>query len=316
MANTLVTGGCGVIGGFLVRRLLQEERVTILDDLSSGQLSHISDIRENSGLKFIKGSVTDLETTVENMRGIKKVYHLAANGDVRYRPEKSTRMDFDVNSLGTYNVLESMRRLDVPEIVFSSTSSVYGIADLIPTPESYGPLFPESLYGASKLAAESMISSFSSLYGIKASIYRFANIVAPVSRTIGKNVVPDFIDKLRTDNRILHILGDGYQRKSYLYVEDCVDGMIYLSQKQKRKVDILNLGNDDAITVNEIADIIIHEMNLKNVAKEYTGGKVGWKGDIPLTFLDITKSKSLGWTPKHNSAESVRLSAHALINNI
>lgn len=313
MAKILVTGGSGVIGSFLVKRLLHDNSVVILDDLSSGQLSHIAEIKDDDNLEFIKGSVTDLDTLIESMRGVETVYHLAANGDVRYRPDKSTRMDFDINSTGTYNVLEAMRRLDVTRLTFSSTSSVYGLADVVPTPESYGPLLPESLYGGSKLAAEGMISSFASLYGIKSSIYRFANIVAPISRTIGKNVIPDFIDKLHVNNKNLLILGDGYQRKSYLYVDDCVDGMIYLSEKQQKIVDIFNLGTEDNISVNEIADIVIEEMHLESVTKEYTGGKVGWKGDVPLTFLDIKKGKSLGWEPGHNSSESVRLSARGLL---
>jgi UDP-glucose 4-epimerase len=313
MRSCLVTGGAGVIGSFLVKRLLLDSTVNVIDDLSSGELSHLDDVLGGQNIKFKKGTVTNQNDLLEMMRGTDTVFHLAANGDVRYRPDKPNDMDLNINTIGTYNVLEGMRKLDISNLIFSSTSSVYGLADIIPTPESYGPLYPESLYGSSKLAAEGLISAYSSLYGIKASIFRFANIVAPITRTIGKNVIPDFIDKLRATPDKLLILGDGNQRKSYLYVEDCIDGMLYLYRKQTRKVDLFNLGTVDTITVNEIADIIMAEMKLTNAKKEYTGGKIGWKGDVPLTFLDISKSKKFGWSPKHNSAESVRLSARGLL---
>ena len=316
MRNCLVTGGAGVIGSFLVNRIYNDYNVRIIDDLSSGEISHISDLITKTRISFKKGSVISIDDVIEIMKGCDVVFHLAANGDVRYRPEKSNDIDLKINTLGTYNVLEAMRKLDVANIIFSSTSSVYGLASKIPTSEDYGPLFPESLYGSSKLAAESLISAYSSLYGIKATILRFANIVAPISRTIGKNVIPDFIDKLKISPDKLLILGDGNQTKSYLYVDDCIDGILYLSAKQTRNVDIFNLGTVDTISVNEIADIIMEEMHLPSSRKEYTGGKVGWIGDIPLTFLDITKAKKMGWTPRHNSAESVRLSARGLLNRL
>lgn len=315
MERCLVTGGAGVIGSFLVKRLLPNCKVSVLDDLSSGELSHISDLVSKSRINFKKGSVTSLADVNDSIKGSDTVFHLAANGDVRYRPDKPNDMDFNINTVGTYNVLEAMRRFDVPNIIFSSTSSVYGLASKVPTSEDYGPLFPESLYGSSKLAAEGMISAYSSLYGIRASIFRFANIVAPISRKIGKNVIPDFIDKLKASPDKLLILGDGNQRKSYLYVDDCVDGMLFLFEKQKRNVDLFNLGTVDTITVNGIADIIMEEMKLTSAAREYTGGKIGWKGDVPLTFLDISKAKEFGWVPKHNSAESVRLSARGLLQD-
>lgn len=313
MENCLVSGGAGVIGSFLVKRLLPNCNVSVLDDLSSGEMSHISDLVSKSRIKFKKGSVTSYADVKESIGGSDTVFHLAANGDVRYRPDKPNDMDFNINTVGTYNVLEAMRKLDIPNIIFSSTSSVYGLASKVPTSEDYGPLFPESLYGSSKLAAEGMISAYSSLYGIKASIFRFANIVAPISRKIGKNVIPDFIDKLKASPNKLLILGDGNQRKSYLYVDDCIEGMLFLSEKQTGKVDLFNLGTVDTITVNGIADIIMEEMHLTSASREYTGGNIGWKGDVPLTFLDISKAKKLGWVPKHNSAESVRLSARGLL---
>ena len=315
MQNCLVTGGAGVIGSFLVKRLVHECRVNVIDDLSSGEMSHISDLVSESRIGFKKGSVTSPDDIIQSMKGMDTVFHLAANGDVRYRPDKPNDMDLKINAIGTYNVLEAMRMNDVPNIIFSSTSSVYGLASKVPTSEGYGPLYPESLYGSSKLAAEGLISAYSSLYGIKASIFRFANIVAPISRTIGKNVIPDFIDKLKASPSKLLILGDGNQRKSYLYVDDCIDGMLFLFGKQTRSVDLFNLGTVDTITVNEIADIVMEEMGLASAKKEYTGGKIGWKGDVPLTFLEISKARKMGWVPKHNSAESVRLSVVGLLNN-
>jgi len=315
MSRALVTGGAGVIGSFLVKSLVGKINVAVIDDLSSGKIQNIGSLVNAGKIDFTKGSVVNVAEIEKSMKDVDTVYHLAANGDVRYRPDKPNDTDLIINTIGTYNVLEAMRKLDVKNIVFSSTSSVYGLANVVPTPETYGPLFPESIYGSSKLAAEGLITAYSALYGMKVSIFRFANVVAPISREIGKNVIPDFVDKLHSNQGKLLILGDGNQKKSYLYVDDCVAGLLYLPEKQNKKVDVFNLGTYDTISVNEIADIVIHEMKLKDVTKEYTGGNIGWKGDVPLTFLDISKASALGWKPKYYSRQSVEKSAGGLLSH-
>ena len=224
----LVTGGAGVIGSAMVRRLLKDRRVLVIDDLSSGCLDHLGDSMNDPLLRFVKGDVSRMDDVTPLMENVETVFHFAANADVRYRPEQKTDLDLRVGTIGTYNVLESMRKHDVGKIIFSSSSTVYGEPDISPTPENYGPLTPESLYGASKLECEGMISAFAVTYGMKAWIYRFANIVGSTSRVVGRNVIPDFIEKLRADNSKLEILGDGTQTKSYLYIDDCLDGMTRL----------------------------------------------------------------------------------------
>ncbi|MGC9108601.1 MAG: NAD-dependent epimerase/dehydratase family protein, partial [Infirmifilum sp.] len=265
---------------------------------------------------FIKGDVEDLNLVNEAMRDKDVVFHLAANADVRYYEGKPTDLDLRVNTVGTYNVLEAMRRNDVEIIIFTSSSSVYGYAEQIPTPETYGPLIPESLYAASKLAAEGLIAAFSKMFGFRAYIYRLANIVAPTYRKVGRNVVPDFILKLLKDPHNLEILGNGKQEKSYLYVDDCIDGMVYLSDRSPRDVDVFNLGNIDSITVDQIASIVVEEMGLKEVKFHYTGEDRGWRGDVPKTVPDIGKALSLGWRPSLNSAEAVRKSAREIIRGM
>lgn len=312
--NILVTGGAGVIGSNLIRRIPCQ--ITVIDNLSSSTIESIEELVKEGKVKFIKGDIENFDLMLKVTKDKDLIIHLAANADVRYDPNKSTDLDLKVNTIGTYNILEAMRRNDVKNIIFSSSSSVYGYADQIATPETYGPLIPESLYAASKLASEGLITSFAKIFSFNAWIFRFANIVAPNYRLIGRNVIPDLIFKLKKDSNNLEILGNGFQEKSYLYVDDCIDGMIYLSDKTPKNVDIFNLGNTDSITVNEIAKIIVEEMKLKNVKFHYTGGERGWIGDIPKTILDIKKALNLGWKPKLNSAQSVRESAKNIINKI
>lgn len=310
----LVTGGAGVVGSEMVRKLLLNNSVVVIDDLSSGSMSHLSDLPVGAPFRFVKGDVSRLDDVMPLMDNVQTVFHFAANADVRYRPEQRTDVDLKAGTIGTYNVLESMRKNDIDKIVFSSSSTVYGEPEVRPTPENYGPLTPESLYGASKLACEGLISAFSATYGMTAWIYRFANIVGSRSRAVGKNVIPDFIDKLRSDQSTLEILGDGTQTKSYLYIDDCLDGMLQLMEDGNSGVSIYNLGTPDTISVKEIADIVVEEMGLRNVSYHYTGGKRGWKGDIPLMWLDVTKAQKHGWMASKNSAQAVRASTRDLLH--
>ncbi len=312
--NILVTGGAGVIGSNLVKTI--PGNIKVIDNLSSSNLESIGDQIEKRHINFIRGDIRDINLLQEISKGMDLIIHLAANADVRYYEGKETSDDIIINTVGTYNVMEVMRRNDIDYMIFSSSSSVYGLAEKIPTPETYGPLLPESLYAGSKLGAEGIISSFSSIFGFKSFIFRFANIVAPNYRTIGRNVIPDLILKLKENNQTLKILGNGKQRKSYLYVDDCIEGMIHLANVSKKDIDIFNLGNEDSISVDEIAEIIVKEMGVHDVKYNYTGGERGWVGDIPTTILDINKAIKLGWKPSMNSAEAVRKSARTIIEGM
>ncbi|MGC8991971.1 MAG: NAD-dependent epimerase/dehydratase family protein [Thermoplasmata archaeon] len=299
-----ITGGAGFIGSNLVDKLVNENEIVIYDNLSSGHKEWILDKKA----KFIHGDILDFENLKNSMKNIDVVIHLAANPDVRLG-EKNNKIDLEVNVIGTYNVLESMRTNDVKNIIFSSSSTVYGEAP-VPTPETYGPTKPISFYGASKLAAESYISAFSEMYGIKGVSYRFANVVG---RHGTHGVIYDFIKKLMNDRTKLEVLGDGTQTKSYLHVEDCIDGILYLFDKVN-KYDVFNLGTDGYTNVLDIARMVVEILNLKGVNIYTTGGKDGrgWAGDIKVMLLSIEKAKSYGWKPKYNSDEAVKKAIYEL----
>ncbi|MGD9962909.1 MAG: NAD-dependent epimerase/dehydratase family protein [Thermoplasmata archaeon] len=305
----LVTGGAGFIGSFVVDRLALKHDVTVYDNLSSGKkdfiLHHIGD----KGFKFIKADLLDVGRLVKEMKGHESVWHMAANPDIRKGTE-STMVDLEQNTIATFNVLECARRCDVESVVFSSTSTIYGMAKTIPTPEDYGPLMPISLYGASKLACEALVSAYSELYGIKGYIYRFANIIGPRST---HGILFDLVQKLNRDPKKLEVLGDGKQRKSYLLVDECVDAMVYGFEHAKDRVNYFNLGAEDQITVKRIVEILVQETKLKGVKVVYTGGERGWKGDVPRFLLSTKKMAKLGWKAERSSEEAVREAARMVV---
>ncbi len=309
----LVTGGAGFIGSHIVDRLISSgNEVIVYDNLSSGKLEFLEHHMRNKNFKFVKEDLLNFEALKREMMDVDLVYHVAANPDVKIGA-RDTRIHLEQNVIATHNLLEAMRLNDISDMVFTSTSTVYGEAKKIPTPEDYGPLIPISLYGASKLAAESLIMAYAHTFGMNTVIYRFANIVGPRST---HGVIYDFIMKLKNNPRELEILGDGTQKKSYLYIEDCVDAIIYGYEHRKEDVEIFNIGSEDWIDVKKIADIVVEEMGLENVKYRFTGGKRGWKGDVPKMLLSIEKIKSYGWKPKYSSEESVRLTARHLIGEI
>lgn len=312
--TVLVTGGAGFIGSHLVDSLLERgTAVQVFDNMSAGNELYLERWAGNERFNFIKGDLTQPSKLNYIFEGCDTIYHLAANPEVRSwlaSPENQ----FKQNVEATFNLLEDIRKNDgINLLVFTSTSTVYGEATKIPTPETYAPLKPISNYGASKLAAEAMICSYASMYGFQSVIYRMANIVGPRS---GHGVIYDFIEKLRKDPLKLEVLGDGTQSKSYLYVEDCIEGMIYGAETTNEDVEILNIGSEDRVTVLEIARIVIEEMGLEGAEIELTGGVDGgrgWKGDVKLMQLDMQRLKTLGWTPKRSSAEAVRETARNLV---
>jgi len=315
--TTLITGGAGFIGSHLVDHLMSRgEEVQVLDNLSAGSLSNIAEWSGAKGFEFVKGDLLDVDVISGALRGCDTVYHLAANPEVR--SWKATPEDhFKQNIECTYNLLEAIRREgNLSTLAFSSTSTVYGEPSEIPTPETYAPMKPISSYGASKLAAEAMTCSYASMYDFKTTIFRMANVVGP--RT-NHGVVYDFIEKLRKDKDELEVLGDGTQSKSYLYVDDCVEGLIAGTEKSKEKVDILNIGSEDRVNVLDIAKIVTEEMGLEDVEIRLTGGVDGgrgWKGDVKLMQLDMSRLRSYGWEPRYSSAEAVRLTARSIIKEL
>ena len=293
-AKILVTGGAGFIGSYLVDKLSEKNEVTVIDNLSAGKKEYVKKA------SFIEGDLKDKNFVLKSVKGFDWVYHLAANPDVRLG-EEDKEIHLRENIIVTHNILEAMRLNGLKKIVFTSTSAVYGEAKTIPIPEDYGPLIPISLYGASKLAAEALIFSYSE-FGIQSWILRLANIIGGRSN---HGIIPDFIKKLEKNPKELEVLGDGNQTKSYLHVEDCVDAIIFAAKKSNEKINIFNIGSPDTITVKEIVKFVI-EKKAPRAKIKYTGGKQGWKGDVPKFLLDIEKLKKIGWKPKYNSCESVK----------
>ena len=299
----LVTGGAGFIGSHLVEELAKNNEVVVYDNFSSGKKEFL----KNFNGKIIEGDILDLDKLKEATKGVEVIYHLAADPDVRksyYEPIKN----FEIDARGTLNVLEAARQNDVKKFVFSSSSVVYGIAEM-PTPED-APIQPISNYGAAKSSSEMYMRSYSNLYGIKALALRYANIIGPRST---HGIIYDFYNKLKKNPNELEILGDGSQKKSYLHVKDCVNATIFTSEKLNKNFDVFNVGSDEQISVKEITEIIVKEMGLKDVKYKFTGGKIGWPGDIPKMFLSIEKLKEMGWKPTYTTREAIIDTLHYLM---
>ncbi|OPY29728.1 MAG: UDP-galactose-4-epimerase [Methanocella sp. PtaU1.Bin125] len=306
----VVTGGAGFIGSHLVDALLAAgHEVTVVDNLSSGKREFLEPHMGDRRFRLVEADLSGEGYVCADFKGADTIFHLAANPDVR-TGATDTKTPITQNVMATYNVLESMRLHGVSRIAFTSTSTVYGEALVVPTPEDYGPLLPISLYGASKLSCEALISSYCHTFGMRAWIYRFANIVGDRGT---HGVIFDFIKKLRASPKKLTILGDGRQSKSYLHISDCVEAMLFVVENAREQVNVYNIGSDDRFDVTGIARVVAEEMGLNGVAFEYTGGDRGWKGDVPFMALSIEKIRALGWKPTHDSGASVRLCVQQLL---
>jgi UDP-glucose 4-epimerase len=304
-----VTGGAGFIGSHLADTLIDKgNTVTIYDNLSSGKKQYIMHHLQKDNFTFIEADLLDLENLKKEIKDHDVVFHIAANPDVRLGAQKPEIAQKDI--ISTYNLLDAMRINDIKKIVFSSSSTIYGETPAFPLPENYGPLLPISVYGAAKLAAEGLISSFCHTFDIQSWIFRFANVVGERGT---HGVIVDFINKLRKNPMELEILGNGKQRKPYLYVKDCVDAIIFGHQNANEQINVFNLGCDTATEVTRIAEIVVEEMGLTNVKFTYTGGKRGWKGDVPQFQFDISKMKKLGWNATVTSDEAVRKTTRVLL---
>lgn len=307
--KAVVTGGAGFIGSHVTEYLVNNDfEVVVIDNLSSGSLENISHVIKGGRVKLLIKDLKIFDDELKNaFSEADTVYHFAANPEVRISLTEP-RTHFEENVLATFNVLESCRMNDVKEVIFASSSTVYGDAQVFPTPEDH-PTRPISVYGVSKLVSENLLTSYSDIYGLKALTLRFANIVGP-RQTHG--VIVDFISKLRKNPGELEILGDGTQKKSYLHVKDLINGMhvaLEHLRKLNTKYEVYNVGNVDWISVKEIADLVVEEMSLSNVKyvfKPATRDGRGWLGDVKFMLLDVKKLMSLGWRPELSSREALR----------
>jgi UDP-glucose 4-epimerase len=317
-SKVLVTGGAGFIGSHLVDALMNRGFfVRVLDDLSHGDLKNLDSWFDDSRFDFVEGDLKDSEVACKSVKGVDLVFHFAANPDVRLG-ESDPSVHFNENLLVTFNVLEAMRKSKTAKkIVFASSSTVYGEPGVFPTPEDYQPLLPISLYGASKLGCESLISSYCYTFDLRGIVLRFANIVGSRAK---HGVIVDFVRKLEQNPVSLEVLGDGEQEKSYLHVSDLVSAVfVGLGVFDASKpLEIFNVGSLDQVDVKRIAEIVCEEMGLQNVKINLTGGVDGgrgWKGDVKTMLLSSGKLSSLGWKPRLNSEEAVRQCCRELLNS-
>ena len=299
--KAFVSGGAGFIGSNLVDRLLNVgHEVTVYDNLSTGLLQFLGNARDFDRFRLVEGDLLDEGSLSEAIAGHEFVFHLAANADVRFGTEHPRR-DLEQNTIVTNNVLEAMRKNGISKIAFASTGSVYGDATIIPTPENAPFPIQTSLYAASKMAGEGLIAAYCGGFGFQSWIFRFVSILGE-RYTHGH--VFDFYRKLKQNPSRLEVLGNGKQRKSYLYIQDCIDAMLFALEKSKESVNVLNLGVDGYCEVNDSIGWICEELGV-SPKLEYTGGDRGWIGDNPFIFLDTSKIRDLGWKPKLSIKDGV-----------
>jgi UDP-glucose 4-epimerase len=300
-ATYFVTGAAGFIGSNLADRLLANGHYVVgFDNFSTGQERFLAKALACPNFRLVRGDLLDRDTLTAAMRGCDLVFHLAANADVRFGTEHPRR-DLDQNAIATWNVLETMRGHGIRRIAFSSTGSIYGEASVIPTPEDCPFPIQTSLYGASKLAAEGLIAAYAEGFGMQAYIFRFVSILG---ERYSHGHVFDFYKQLLDHPGRLRVLGNGLQRKSYLYVQDCVDAILTALDGASGKVNIFNLGTDEYCQVKDSIGWICERLGL-SPQLEFTGGDRGWIGDNPFIWLDCSRIRSLAWRPRFSIREAV-----------
>jgi len=303
--KAIVTGGAGFIGSHMVDRLLDEGySVTVVDNMVCGRMENLKQHSGNPRLAVKEVDIGDANKLETIFGGHEVVFHLAAHANIR-SSLVDHRVDLNNNLVGTLNILEAMEKNKIRDLVFASSSSLYGDAAVRPSPEDHLS-FQTSLYGASKLACEAFVEASTEFAPLRFWAFRFANIVG---ERCSRGVVGDFVRKLLKNPSELEILGDGKQSKEYLYVKDCVEGMLLGYHKSSERVNIFNLGLEEQTLVDRVADLVIEEMKLSEVKRKYTGGKRGWIGDNPVVELSLKRIKSLGWKPKVTSEEAIRRTA-------
>jgi UDP-glucose 4-epimerase len=312
-----LVGGAGFIGSHLVDRLLGEQessRVTVFDDFSSGHRWHLAEHEGDSRLEVIEGDVRNLESLTNAMAGHEVVIHLASNPDIALAATEPA-VDFDLGTLLTHHVVEAARRTSAHRILYASGSGVYGDLGETEADEDWGPLVPVSTYGASKLAGEALVCSYSFMFGLTGASFRFGNVVGP-RQTHGVGF--DFVRKLLSDPTRLEILGDGTQSKSYIHVEDVIDAVVAAHRAEPDPYVVYNVATGDYVTVTEIADVVVESMEIdpQSVRYEYTGGDRGWRGDVPVVRLNTDRIRGLGWSNRRSSREAIQASIVAMLDEL
>lgn len=302
-----IVGGAGFIGSHFTDRFLSDEitsGVTLYDNFSSGREWHYEHHAGDRRLAVVRGEVADLDSLTAAMRGHDLVVHLASNPDIA-KAMTDPRVDFDEGTALTFSVVEAARRAEVAEILYASGSGVYGDLGEVEAQEDHGPMVPTSTYGASKLAGEAMLSSYVAMFGLKASAFRFGNVVGP-RQTHGVGF--DFVRRLRRDPNELSILGDGKQSKSYIHVNDVINAVLTMRQTRQADFEVFNIATGDYITVTEIADLALEVVGLSpdTTHFKYSGGDRGWKGDVPIVRLSTERASSRGWVCQRSCREALR----------
>ncbi|MGE3975722.1 MAG: NAD-dependent epimerase/dehydratase family protein [Bdellovibrionales bacterium] len=314
--KVFVTGGAGFIASHLCLKLLSKGyEVTAYDNLHLGKEEFLSECKKNKKFKFVKADLLDLERLKKEMAGHDLVYHMAANSDIS-QGANNTDVDLKLGTIVTYNTLEAMRVNKMKKMVFASTSAIYGEATVKPTPESYGPLIPISFYGASKLGCEALCTAFSHNCNMEIWIYRFANIVGSHAT---HGAIYDFSNKLKKNPKSLQVLGNGTQKKSYLHVSDCVDGMIFGFENTLGPLQIFNLASEGVTNVRFIAEEVARQVAVKTGEQAevlFEKSDRGWVGDVAFTWLDGSRFQSQGYKPKLTSDEAIKKAINEIISEV
>ena len=314
--TAVITGGAGFIGSYIAEKLVENGTdIKVIDSLVTGKKENLSKCFDQDNFSFLEYDLGNLDGIEDHLGDADILFHFAADPEVRTgysKPEDS----FEQNIVNTFNLLQKIKQSKIKKIVFASSSSVYGDAKIIPTNEEYGPLSPISHYGASKLACEAMVSSFCHNYNIEGVILRPANVIGLRGR---HGLIWDLVHKLKINQDELELLGDGKQTKSFIHISDAIDGIFFSLNNLQDKVEVFNLGSEDSVEIMDVAKIVCKNMGLNEIKINLTGGVDdgrGWKGDIKIAHLDITKLKNSGWIPKLSSINAVDITSHEIIKEV
>ena len=314
--TAVITGGAGFIGSYIAKKLVENGTDTkVIDNLVTGKKENLSKCFDQDNFSFLEYDLGNLDGIEDHLSDADILFHFAADPEVRTgysKPEDS----FEQNIVNTFNLLQKIKQSKIKKIVFASSSSVYGDAKIIPTNEEYGPLCPISHYGASKLACEAMVSSFCHNYNIEGVILRPANVIGLRGR---HGLIWDLVHKLKINQDELELLGDGKQTKSFIHISDAINGIFSSLNNLQDKVEVFNLGSEDSVEIMDVAKIVCKNMGLNEIKINLTGGVDdgrGWKGDIRIAHLDITKLKNSGWIPKLSSINAADITSHEIIKEV
>ena len=314
--TAVITGGAGFIGSYIAEKLVENGTDTkVIDNLVTGKKENLSKCFDQDNFSFLEYDLGNLDGIEDHLGDADILFHFAADPEVRTgysKPEDS----FEQNIVNTFNLLQKIKQSKIKKIVFASSSSVYGDAKVIPTNEEYGPLSPISHYGASKLACEAMVSSFCHNYNIEGVILRPANVIGLRGR---HGLIWDLVHKLKINQDELELLGDGKQTKSFIHISDAIDGIFFSLNNLQDKVEVFNLGSEDSVEIMDVAKIVCKNMGLNEIKINLTGGVDdgrGWKGDIKIAHLDVTKLKNSGWIPKLSSINAADITSHEIIKEV